>query len=80
VYLERLDRDTQGRLGELRRGLTDAQGGYRFPSLAPGTYRLVSSFDFDDPDGRTMESARPRTVVVREGEDITVELDLYAAP
>ncbi len=77
VYAERYERDNHRRAGEVRTARTDARGDYRFEGLVPGHYRLVSTFDFDEPDEDTMEAARPATITVKEGERSTLDLKLH---
>lgn len=52
----------------------DPQGKFAFHGLAPGTYRVVSSFEVehDDPLARD----RAATITLREGDAITQPLDL----
>jgi hypothetical protein len=80
VYLEAIDPSSQKRLSDLRKTLTDTRGDYRFVGLTPGSYRIVSSFEFEDPDERMMESVRAKLVVVSPGTESTHDLDLYTTP
>ena len=50
VFLESIDAESHKRLKELAGTRTDARGTYQFTGLPPGTYRLLSTFDFDNPD------------------------------
>jgi protocatechuate 3,4-dioxygenase beta subunit len=77
VYLEAFDPATGQRLAELRQALTNARGEYGFSGLTPGSYRIVSSFEFDEPDERTMEAARAKLLAVKAGSDSVQELELY---
>jgi len=77
VYLEAIDPNTQKRVAEVIATRTNARGEYRFSSLAPGTYRIVSTFEFEDPDEETINAARPRTVTLKESSDSMQDLDLY---
>lgn len=52
----------------------DAQGRFIFTSLPPGTYRLVSSYAFDDDDAYARD--RSVTIAVKEGETAEQALDL----
>jgi hypothetical protein len=49
----------------------------RFGGLPPGNFRLLSTFDFDDPDEETMQAARPKELLVKEGGSEPQDLDLY---
>jgi hypothetical protein len=77
VYLERWDEREGKRLGEIRRTLTGAQGGFSFRGLGPGAYRLVSSFDFDAPGEELMPNVQPKLVRVAEGENAEADLALF---
>ena len=73
VYLEPYDADRQRRAGELRTARTDVHGQFRFTGLAPGAYRLASSFDFPMPEAGAV------LIKVAEGDDIAQELLVYSA-
>jgi protocatechuate 3,4-dioxygenase beta subunit len=77
VYLEAWDERENKRLGEVRQTLTDTQGGFRFRGLAPGVYRIISSFDFIAPDEELMQALSPKVVKTGEGEDVAADLSLY---
>ena len=77
VFLEAIDPTLHKRLKELAGARTDARGIYQFTGLPPGTYRLLSTFEFDDPDPETMEAARARTVTLTEGKVEPCDLDFY---
>jgi len=75
--LEAFDQDTRQRLIDLRTTRTDLRGQYRFAGLAPGAYRLLSTFEYDKPDAQAMEAAGARTLTLSEGDDAAKDLDLY---
>jgi protocatechuate 3,4-dioxygenase beta subunit len=77
VYLELYDVDARKRLIDVREARTDIHGQYQFFGLAPGHYRIVSTFEFLAPDSATMDLASPRTVQIEEGRDTPLDLDLY---
>ena len=56
---------------------SDLHGQYQLIGLAPGTYRLVSTFEYNSPESADIDSMSPRTVVVEEGRDQQQDLDLY---
>jgi hypothetical protein len=56
---------------------TDINGGYRFTGLAPGSYRLLATFDYRTPDGAVMELAAVKTAKVGEGGDVIQDLEQY---
>ncbi len=60
------------RLGELREVRTDVRGQFEFYGLAPGPHRLLAAFD--PPPG-----ANYTNVTVEEGQDRSIDLDLYVA-
>lgn len=74
VYLELYDPESVNPRIELIEGRSDAQGAYRFSGLAPGRYRVLSSFDFDPEDRLGMEKARP--VSLKEGDTAVQTLEL----
>jgi len=74
VYLEMFDErlpNPRVRMLEMR---SDAQGNYRFSGLAPGTYRVLSSFDFDPEDRFLLGKATVLTL--RETDNATQALEL----
>jgi hypothetical protein len=74
VYLELYDPEAaQPRLA-LFEGRCDAAGNYKFGGLAPGRYRVLSSFDFDPEDRLAMEKAPILTV--HEGDRLAQALEL----
>jgi hypothetical protein len=77
VYLEAFDQPTGKRLTDLRTARTDLRGQYHFRGLAPGVYRILSTFEFDKPDPETMEAAGARSVTLSEGDDTAQDLELY---
>jgi hypothetical protein len=77
VFLEPYDLEARKRLAGLRSTRTDMRGQYRFGGLAPGTYRLLSTFEYQMPDAAAMEEARPVSVDVKESRDGKVDLELY---
>ena len=78
VYLEGFDKDTRKRLGELHTIRTDLRGQYRFNGLAPGLYRILSTFEYEKPDSDSMEAAGARALTLSEATDTAQDLDLYA--
>ena len=80
VYLEAFDAATGQRLADLRQTRTGARGEYHFAGLTPGTYRILSSFEFENPEEKTMESARARIVSVKTGNESVEELELFSRP
>ncbi len=75
VFLEAWDPAQNRRLLDLRTTRTDIDGRYSFAGLAPGVYRVLSSFEFHEPDEAAMGAAR--LVQVEQGRDYTQDLDLY---
>ncbi len=78
VYLETFDQATHKRLTDLRTTRTDLRGQYHFNGLAPGLYRILSTFEYEKPDVDTMEAAGARSVNLAEATDTAQDLDLYA--
>lgn len=77
VYLEGYDPDGRKRLTDLRVTRTDMHGLYRFEGLAPGSYRVLATFEYLMPDAAAMEAAAAKTVGVQEHGDLAFDLDLY---
>jgi hypothetical protein len=77
VYLEAFDKDTQRRFGELRTTRTDVRGQYRFKDLAPGSYRILATFEYEKPDSDSMEAAGARSLTLSDGSDTPQDLELY---
>jgi protocatechuate 3,4-dioxygenase beta subunit len=76
VYLEAFDQDSHKRLADLRTTRTDVRGQYRFNGLAPGVYRILSTFEYDKPDSQTIEAAGS-IITLSEATDVAQDLDLY---
>ena len=77
VYLEAFDPEQHKRLGELRVTRTDLHGKYRFSGLTPGAYRILSTFEYENPDAESMEAAGARQVTLPEATNTAQDLDLY---
>jgi hypothetical protein len=77
VFLEAWDPDTHKRVSELRTVRTDIRGFYRFQGLAPGVYRILSTFEYQMPDSAAMDLAAAKQVRVEVRSDPQMDLDLY---
>lgn len=77
VYLEPLDLEPARRLTETYVAITDTHGQYRFASLAPGRYRVMSTFEYQAPDSKTMGIAGAQEVQVDTRTEASRDLDLY---
>ena len=77
VFLEAYDPDSRKRLMDVRVTRTDTQGKYQFYGLAPGAYRMLSSFEFQMPDSAALDVANAHVVKADEGRDVAVDLDQY---
>jgi hypothetical protein len=77
VYLEAWDPDTRKRVTDLKVVRTDIHGVYRFQGLAPGTYRVLATFEYNMPDSASMELAGAKSVRVEARNDLPMDLDLY---
>src|SRR6478672_5034702 len=69
VFLEAYDEVTHKRVVDLRSTRTDMRGKYSFVGLAPGTYRLVATFEYHTPTTGDIDTMRPRAFKVEEGRD-----------
>ena len=77
IFLEPFDLESGAGLTTMRAARTDLQGRYHFTSLAPGRYRVLSSFDFDHPTSEEMEEARAVTIALKEGSETSKDLELF---
>lgn len=64
-------------IGGARQMRADKQGRFRFDGLAPGDYRLMSSYDFREVDEDAMALAAPGTLRLDSGQAETVRLTPY---
>ena len=77
VFLETYDQPSHRRLADLRVVRTDPRGQYRFENLAPGAYRILSTFEYLLPDLETMDSVRASELDIRPKDDRVQDLELY---
>jgi hypothetical protein len=77
VFLEAYDEVARKRMVELRITRTDVKGHYNFVGLAPGTYRLVSTFEYQAPTTADIDAMSPRVFLVEEGRDQQQDLDSW---
>ena len=78
VFLEAYDEVTHKRVVDLRSTRTDMRGKYNFAGLAPGTYRLVATFEYQSPLTGDIDAMRPHVFQVEEGRDQQQDLDVWA--
>jgi hypothetical protein len=74
VYLELYNPDLIEPRVQLLNARADDQGSYKFAGLAPGRYRILSSFDFDTEDRFAME--RAAILTLREGDLASQALEI----
>ena len=79
VFLEPYDAERRRRTGELRTTRSDVHGQFQFTGLAPGVYRVASTFEFQTPDGAALDAAGATAVQVTEGSDVAQDVLLYVA-
>jgi hypothetical protein len=77
VFLEPYDEITRKRVVDLRSAISDVHGQFQFYGLVPGTYRLVSTFEYQTPDTYDIDVMTPRVIKVEEGRDQQLDVDLY---
>jgi hypothetical protein len=77
VYLEPYEPTTAKRAGELRTLRTDEHGGFRFKNLTPGFYRVLSTFEYRDPDAATLDLAKAPQVSVSDHTETGMDLRLW---
>jgi len=80
VFLEPVDLEPARRVTQTFMTRTDVHGQYRFSGLAPGNYRVLSSFEYLNVDPTTMSQAAAKSVVVETNHDLHQDLDLFALP
>src|SRR5581483_2812238 len=79
VFLEAYDAEHHHRLGELRTARTDVSGQFQFAGLAPGVYRLASTFENQRPDEAGMDAAGAVVLSVEEGSELVQNLLLHVS-
>lgn len=77
VYLEGYDPSMRQRMTDLRATRTDMRGAYRFDGLAPGTYRVLATFEYQMPDSAAMDLAGARSLQADAQGDLQTDLDLF---
>jgi hypothetical protein len=77
VYLEAYDPNTRQRITDLRATRTGMRGEYRFEGLAPGVYRVLSTFEYQMPDSAAMDIGGARSLEVVASGDLQTDLDLF---
>lgn len=80
VFLEPVDLEPARRVTETFITRTDVRGQYRFSGLAPGNYRVLSSFEYLNVDSATMSQAAAKPVKVENTHDLQQDLDLFVLP
>jgi hypothetical protein len=77
VFLEAYDPTYRKRLMDLQALRTDMRGAFRFENLAPGTYRLLATFEYQNPGPNEMDLAEPASVRVESKGNVSADLALY---
>ena len=80
VFLETWDPVTRKRLLDLREARTDAQGNYRFAGLPPGSYRVLSTFEYAVPEPGFFDTAGAQEFRIESATDPQANLELYGIP
>lgn len=76
ILIEAWDPVNNKRIHELRTVRADMRGRFQVFGLAPGTWRLLSTLDLEDPDSAEMEQLIPKSLKVEPGRDYPLDLDL----
>jgi Carboxypeptidase regulatory-like domain len=76
VLIEAWDPVNNKRILDLRTVRADMRGRFQVFGLAPGTWRLLSTLDVEDPDAAEMEQLLPKSLKVEAGRDYSMDLDL----
>ena len=77
VFLEAYDETTRKRVVDLRSTRTDMRGQYSFAGLAPGAYRLVSTFEYQAPQTGDIDAMSARVFQVEEGRDRQQDAEVW---
>jgi hypothetical protein len=77
VFLETWDPIERKRLVDLRETRADIRGNYRFEGLPPGSYRVLSTFEYLAPDSNAMDLGGALGIEVAAHTDLQTDLDLY---
>ncbi|HEX4138094.1 MAG TPA: carboxypeptidase-like regulatory domain-containing protein [Bryobacteraceae bacterium] len=80
VFLEGWDPVTRNRLIDPRETRSDARGNYRFDNLAPGDYRILSTFDYAAPNPQIFDASRANEIRLEKATDPAVDLELSGNP
>jgi hypothetical protein len=77
VFLEPYDEVTRKRVVDVKTATSDIHGQFQFFGLVPGTYRLVSTFEYQNPETADIDIMTPKIVKVEEGRDQQQDVDLW---
>jgi hypothetical protein len=77
VFLEPVDLEPPRRITDTYVTITDVHGSYHFGGLAPGRYRVLSSFEYQMPDSKIMSDTHAKELQIDVRTDIGQDLDLY---
>jgi hypothetical protein len=77
VYLEAYEPTYRKRLLDLRVVRSDLHGAYTFDGLAPGTYRVLATFEYQNPDTAAMDLAQAVPVQIEAHANAQTDLTLY---
>jgi hypothetical protein len=80
VFLEPWDPVTRNRVADLRETRSDMPGNYRFDGLAPGDYRILSTYDYSAPGPPIFDIGSARAMRIEKSTDPQVDLDLWGSP
>ena len=80
VFLEPFDLEPSRRVTETFATRADIHGQYHFTGLTPGSYRVLSSFEYLMADSAAMSSAGAKLVNIETARDLQQDLDLYVIP
>ncbi len=78
VHLEAFNAHTGRRIRDLRTMRSDVNGRFSFAGLAPGSYRLLASFDYLAPETSQMTKAGALEIVIGESRDTVRDLKLWS--
>jgi hypothetical protein len=77
VFLEPYDNAKHERLWEITTVRSDYSGHYTIANLAPGAYRILSTFEFRLPTVEDFDGAAARVIIVDQSRETVLDLDMW---
>jgi protocatechuate 3,4-dioxygenase beta subunit len=80
VFLWPSNDQTRRQLNGPKQTLSDVDGRFRFEGLPPGDYRVLATFDLNEPDEESIEESRAPAVRIEPSRVVTHDLLLWLSP